>query len=378
MKRAHLRAVAMLVAAALAAFTLPVRADDNPPMLKLGARAPDFKLPGVDGKTHALADFADAPILVVLFTCNHCPTAQAYEDRIMAIVNDYKAKGVAVVAISPNDPRSVRLDELGYTDLSDSFEEMKVRAEHKRFNFPYLYDGETTEASRAYGPVATPHAFVFDKGRTLRYEGRIDDSERPSLAKTRELRDAIDALLAGREPKVQKTRVFGCSVKWKGKEKDVERFMAKLAAEPVAVELVDEKALRELRENKTDKVRMVNFWATWCGPCVTEFPDLVEIHRMYRHRNFELVTVAVNFPDEKPEVLEFLKQRQASGKNLLLGSEDKDKLLGTFGEAWRGAVPLTLVIAPGGKVLYSHEGAIDPLEVKRVIVTSLKEDRFGK
>src|SRR5437762_762546 len=166
-------------------------AADQPPMLALGSAAPDFKLPGVDGRTYALKDFEKSPLLVVIFTCNHCPTAQAYEDRIKAIMNDYKDKGVALVAISPNDPKSVRLDELGYTDLSDSFEEMKVRAKDRSYNFPYLYDGDTETASKKYGPVATPHAFVFDQGRKLRYAGRIDDSERPRLARTRDLRDAI-------------------------------------------------------------------------------------------------------------------------------------------------------------------------------------------
>src|SRR5215210_6422148 len=174
-----------------------IAAGDQPPTLPPGAKAPDFKLPGVDGKTYTLADFEKSPVLVVLFTCNHCPTAQAYEERIKSIVNDYKDKGIALVAISPNDPKSVRLDELGYTDLSDSFEEMKVRAKHRQYNFPYLYDGETEEASKKYGPSATPHAFVFDKQRVLRYTGRIDDSERPQLARTRELRDALDAVLAG-------------------------------------------------------------------------------------------------------------------------------------------------------------------------------------
>src|SRR5258707_3311662 len=100
----------------------------NPPMLKIGAKAPDFNLPGVDGKTYSLKDFADAKILVVIFTCNHCPTAQAYEDRIIKLHADFKDKGVALVAISPNDPAAVRLDELGYTEYSDSFEEMKLRA----------------------------------------------------------------------------------------------------------------------------------------------------------------------------------------------------------------------------------------------------------
>src|SRR5215213_5826456 len=124
-------------------------------MLEIGAPAPDFKLPGVDGKTHTLADFKDAKLLVVVFTCNHCPTAQAYEDRIIALANDYKDKSVALVAINPNDAASVRLDELGYTDLSDDLPSMKLRAKERNFPFPYLDDGETQETAKAYGVVAT-------------------------------------------------------------------------------------------------------------------------------------------------------------------------------------------------------------------------------
>ena len=141
--------------------------------LEIGAQAPDFKLKGIDDKIYSLASFKDANILVIVFTCNHCPTAQAYEDRIIKFTNDYKDKGVAVVAIMPNNPAAIRLDELGYTEMSDSFEEMKIRAKDKHFNFPYLYDGDTQATANAYGPVATPHVFIYEKERKLRYEGRI-------------------------------------------------------------------------------------------------------------------------------------------------------------------------------------------------------------
>ena len=169
--------------------------------LPLGASAPDFNLPGVNGRNYSLKNFAKAKVLMVAFICNHCPTAQAYEERLKKLVVDYQGKGVALVAISPNDPKSVRLDELGYTDLSDSFEEMKIRASHKKYNFPYLYDGEHSKDSKVYGPTATPHLFIFDAERKLRYHGRIDDSEREGLVKVHDARNALEALLAGREDK---------------------------------------------------------------------------------------------------------------------------------------------------------------------------------
>ena len=348
----------------------------SPETLPLGAAAPDFKLAGVDGKKYSLKDFKKAAVLVIVFTCNHCPTAQYYEERLKQIVNEYKKKGVALLAINPNDPKSVRLDELGYTDLSDSFAEMKIRAKHKKFNFPYLYVGDTEAVSRAYGPVATPHAFVFDKERKLRYVGRVDDSERPEFVKTSDLRDAIEALLAGREIAVQQTKSFGCSIKWAGKEDAVKKYMDKLAAEPVNVELVDAQGLKALRNNASGKTRLINFWATWCGPCVTEFPDLITINRMYRHRAFELVTVSANYPDEQKEVTAFLRKHQASCRNLLFGETDKYKLIEAFDPKWDGALPYSVLLGPNDEVLYKCQEAIDPLEVKRAIVKALKEDRF--
>src|SRR5262249_52053603 len=158
--------------------------------------APDFALPGVDGRTYGLKDFADAKVLVVLFTCNHCPTAQAYEDRIIKLHADYQDRGVRLVAISPNDPKAVRLDEQGYTDLSDSLDEMKFRAKDKGFKFPYLYDGETQQTSLAYGVLATPHVFIFDADRKLRYNGRIDDADVKPV-KSHEPRRPIDVILRG-------------------------------------------------------------------------------------------------------------------------------------------------------------------------------------
>jgi len=348
-----------------------LKAAETPPILPLGSPAPDFKLPGVDGRTYRLKSFAKAKYLVVIFTCNHCPTAQAYEERIKQLVTDYKSRGVAFVAINPNSPRGVRLDELGYTDVDDTITSMKIRAKQRAFNFPYLDDGPTEKVARQYGPVATPHVFIFDGQRKLRYQGRVDDNERESLVKKRDTRDALDALLAGREPAVTQTKVFGCSTKWEEKAEGNARWMAKVQQEPVAVTAADGAMLKELRANKSGKVLLVNVWATWCGPCVAEFDDLIETNLRFRHRDFELVTVAAQFPDEREKVLAFLKKHRASTRNLLFADGDKYQLMEAFDSGWNGGLPYTLLLGPGGEVLYRQNGEIDFLELRRRIVPAL-------
>jgi peroxiredoxin len=348
-------------------------AESVPSPLPLGSPAVAFSLPGVDGHTYTLDSFKDAKALLIVFTCNHCPTAQYYEQRICQIVADYRDKGLATVAISPNDPKSVRLDELGWTDLGDTFEEMKIRARDHKFNFPYLYDGDSETTSRAYGPAATPHAFLFDSRRVLRYVGAIDDSERVQHAKTHYLRDAIDAVLAGRKPVVEKTKVVGCSVKWSGKAEGVAAYLEKLAAEPVSLSPVGEKDLADLRKNASGKFRLVTFWATWCAPCVAEFDEFVTINRMYRHRDFELVAVSMNRPEEHERALDFLKKKQASFKNLAFESANRDKLINSFDPEWEGGVPHTVLISPAGEVIYQQEGSLDPLAMKRAILRSMNE-----
>jgi len=339
--------------------------------LEIGASAPDFALPGVDDKVHRLSEYDKAKVLVIIFTCNHCPTAQAYEDRIKKLAADYKGKGVVLVAISPNDPKAVRLDELGYTDMSDSLEEMKIRAKDKKFNFPYLYDGDKQEVSKAYGPVTTPHVFIFDAERQLRFVGRIDENERdPNAVKSQDTRNAIEAILAGQPAPVEKTRTMGCSIKWSDKRDSAKQAFEKWAQEPVSVQTAGLDALKPLLKNETDKLRLVNFWATWCGPCVREFPELVEINRMYRGRDFEMVSVNLEGPKLQDKVLSFLKKYEASFTNYIYDG-DVYALMDLVDPKWPGAIPYTVLIKPGGEIFYRHLGAIDALEVKKAIVDYL-------
>ena len=342
---------------------------DEHPTLSIGASAPDFSLKGTDGKIYSLKSFAKSKILMIVFTCNHCPTAQAYETRLKKITADYKAKGVQVVAISPNDAKSVRLDEMGYTDLGDSFADMQNRAKIAGFNFPYLYDGDTEITSKKYGPIATPHVFIFDEKRILRYSGRVDDVEKPTgTPKNFDTRNALDNLLAGQKVAVEKTKVFGCSVKWAEKEELTNKEKEGWAKEPVSLESIDDEGLKSLLKNDTKKLRLINIWATWCGPCVAEIPDFLNINRMYRNRDFEFITISADKPDKKEKALVTLKRLQASSKNYIYNSEDIYKLIELVDPKWQGALPYTILVEPNGKIVYQKQGAINPLKMKTLIV----------
>src|SRR5437588_412206 len=239
---------------AFVVLALSAWAQEPHPILALGSPAPNFELPGVDGATHKLADYSSDAVLVVVFTCNHCPIAQMYEHRITQLAADYKDRGVAVVAIQPNDPTAIRIDELDSSDISDSLEEMKIRTQYKHLTYPYLYDGETQSATSAYGPQATPHAFVFDRDRRLRYEGRVDNSYRSELVTTHEVRDAIDALLAHREVAIKHNGVCGSSTKWNVKHAAQIEALRKIESQPSAVEMGSSADLKNLRGSPDKKM----------------------------------------------------------------------------------------------------------------------------
>jgi peroxiredoxin len=355
-------------------FLLPAAAAVADPQglktLPIGSAAPDFHLPGVDDKTYTLSDFASAKVLVVIFTCNHCPTAQAYEGRVARLQADYRDKGVAVVAISPNNAAAVRLDELGYTDLGDSFEDMKIRAKDHNYTYPYLYDGETQTTARAYGVLATPQVYIFDTERKLRYVGRFDDAETKAV-KSHDAKNAVDAVLAGKPVPVATTRVFGCSTKWIDKQVDAQKSLAKWDGEPVGLESIDLAGVAKLAKNDTKKILLVNLWATWCGPCVAELPELVTMNRMYRGRNFQFVTISMDDLSKREDASKVLKENHVAASNFILKADDRDKFAEALDQEWPGPVPYTLLITPGGKIIYRKAGAIDPLEVKRAIVAYL-------
>ena len=196
MRRFHTRWLAVAAVAALIVTTSSFAGKYNR-VLKIGQKAPPWTgLIGVDGKQHSLSDLDKAKAVAVVFTCNSCPVAVAYQDRLIQLTKDFKKIGVEVVAINVN------------TNRHDAIDAMKVRAREKKFNFPYLYD-PTQKIARQYGATVTPHVFLLDKERKVFYMGAIDDNQNPSKVKHKRLRNAVGFLLSGPE-----TKQFGCTIKY--------------------------------------------------------------------------------------------------------------------------------------------------------------------
>ncbi|HSJ04134.1 MAG TPA: redoxin domain-containing protein [Verrucomicrobium sp.] len=353
--------------------------------LAIGAAAPDFSLPGIDDKKHTLADYRDAKVLMVAFISNHCPDSQAAEGRIKKLVAELKGQSFALVAINPNNPASLRLDELGYSKYNDSFDEMKLHAKEQGFDFSYLYDGETQAAAKAYGCLATPHIFIFDAERKLRYKGAFDDSRfgDPATVKSEDARNATLALLAGKLVDVETSKVHGCSTKWLTKKAAAAEDDQKWAKMPVDLETIDAAGVAALRKNGTKKVRLFNVWATWCISCVEEFPEITKTAHKFGLRDFELVTISLDQPEEKAKVKEFLESQgaaipakikstlKAEGRttnSYIFTGGSHEELVKALDPQWEGPTPFTVLVAPNGDVIWRHTGEVDGEEMRGKIL----------
>jgi peroxiredoxin len=372
----------------LAVVTLSAQAEEGVADLPIGAPAPDFALPGIDGKTHKLSEYKDGKVLVIFFTSNHCPTSHGAEARLKKFLADERPKGLTFVAINPNHPDGLSLDELGYSKYNDSFEEMKRYAADCAFDFPYLYDGDTQAVAKAYGCLATPHVFVFDADRKLRYKGRFDDSRfaDESTVKSPDTRNAVDALFAGKPVPVEITQPHGCSTKWKSKQTGIAAQKQKWDKTPVDVEPIDAAAVAALRKNGTNKLRLINVWATWCAPCVAEFPELVTTARKFDMRDFEFISISADDPKDTASVKAFLEKRGAGLSDRLKKSvkdegrktnsyvytgASTDDLMKAVDPQWPGGIPHTVLVAANGEILWRHNGAVNGDELRAKVLEHL-------
>jgi peroxiredoxin len=378
----------VLSAALLLACIPTLHAEEGVADLPIGAPAPDFALPGIDGKTHKLSEYNDGKLLMIFFTSNHCPTSHGVEARLKKFLADFRGKGLTFVAINPNHPDGLSIDELGYSKYNDSFEDMSKYAADCGFDFPYLYDGETQSVARAYGCLATPHVFLFDGARKLRYKGRFDDSRfaDESTVKSPDARNAVQALLEGKPVPVEVTQPHGCSTKWRSKQSGIAKQKEKWDRTPVDVAPIDAAGIAALRKNGTKKLRLINVWATWCAPCVAEFPELVTTARKFGLREFELISISADDPKDTPAVKNFLEKQGAGLSDRLKASvkaegrstnsyvftgANPDDLMKSVDPKWPGGIPHTVLVAENGEIIWRHNGAVDGEELRSKILEKL-------
>ena len=358
--------------------------------LSIGDSAPEFTLPGTDGKEYKLSDFSESDVLMIYFTGTHCPTSHGIESRLQKLVSDMKDKSFKVVAINPNHNDGLTPDEFSYSRYTESFESSKQYAEDLGWEFPFLYDGEKQIVARQYGVLATPHIFIFDKDRKLQYQGRFDDSryKDPSTVTKPDARNAVEAMLEGKPVSVAVTKPFGCSTKWREKKESVMADEKRWAETKATIEEIDSAGIKALRSNGTNKVRLFNVWSTDCVPCVKELPDVAKILRRYSRRDLEVITISLDDPSNKARAEEVLgkkgvviggkigaslKKQGRKTNNYLFNEASIDALTGALDEKWSGATPYTVMVNTEGEVIYRHEGIFDVKELDAAVLAELTE-----
>ncbi len=320
--------------------SIGVQAHNN---LAVGAAAPEFELKDLSGKPHALKSYR-GKTAVVTFISARCPISKMYQDRIRAVADEYAKQGVAFLAINAN------ADEL--------IAEVRAHAEQNKLNFTILKDDGNVVAD-AYAAERTPTVYVVDKDGVLRYQGRIDNSQNERLVKRNDLREALNELLAGKAVSVAETKAMGCVIK-RVAQKPTARAVTRVVAPDPTVALLKPAAFPDLVKQSAGKVLIVNFWATWCGPCVAEFPEFVKLDQSYRDKGVRFVHISADdSTDLKTKVIPFLKEQKAQSDQFLQDTDDPQEMIDAVLKDWSGALPATFVYDKTGKLIFHRLGIID-------------------
>ena len=318
-----------------------------PALVAIGQRAPDFMLADLGGKTHTLKDYLGKTV-VVTFISARCPISNAYKDRIRAVADEYSKRDVAFIGVNSN--------------ADESLEEMRAYAAKNKLDFTILKDKGNVVAD-AYGAERTPKVYVIDGDGVMRYQGRIDNSQNPSMVKRNDLREALNEMLAGKPVSVAETRALGCMIK---RVQDAKAAPAKVPAKTTAAQAEPKVGtlkpadFNKFKDSARGKVLVLNFWATWCGPCVAEFPELVALDAKYRDKGVKLVGITADDPDDvQPKVIPFIKKQKVKFDIVLQDTEDPQEMFDKINKDWPGVLPATFVYDKQGNLAYSRFGIID-------------------
>ena len=327
--------------------------------LTIGQPAPDFALKDTTGKTHSLKAYRGQTV-VIGFVGTKCPIANAYITRMNGIAATYKAKNVVFLGINSNVNEPLKL--------------VKEHAAKAKYVFSILKDDSNVVAD-AYGAMVTPEMYIVDGAGVLRYHGRVDNASDERRVERHDLRVALDEMLAGNPISKPDLKAFGCVIK-RANEKVMTMQQKPAAPAPAAaspIALLKPADFNKLRTDSQGKVLLINFWATWCAPCIAEFPEFVMIDKNYRAKGVRMVAIST---DEKSDiesaVIPFLKKQKAEFESFVSDSDDPQELIDVVDKNWSGALPATFVFDKKGKLVFTKYGIIDREELLKTLDNALK------
>jgi peroxiredoxin len=343
------------------AFTITLKAQSNKNAITavaVGRTAPDFTLKDVNGQSYSLNNFRGR-ITVVAFISTQCPISNEYNERMRSIAQDYGTEKVAFLGINSN--------------FTESRAEIKAHAGKNNLIFPILKD-ESNKVADAFGAQRTPEIFVIDAEGTVRYHGRIDDSRDLRRVKRQDLREALNELRAGKTPTLSEGKAFGCLIKRVQNKKEVKASEIKAKNFEPKIGRIKPADYNKYKDTAKGKVLVVNFWATYCGPCVVEFPEFVMIDQKYRDKGVKIVAISADeIADIKPKVIPFIKEQNARFEVLVQETDDPQEMIDVVDKNWQGVLPATYVYDKQGNKILTRYGIIDREQLVGAIEKALKQ-----
>jgi peroxiredoxin len=352
------RIYTLLIAGAALLITLNAQTTTNASSaLAVGKPAPDFTLPDLKGQNHTLKDYRGR-IVALGFISTNCPISNDYNTRMRAIAEDYDKQNVVFLGINSN-----------YNEPPPA---IKAHAAKNNLTFPILKD-EGNKIADAYGAQRTPEIFLIDTEGVLRYHGRIDNSREVRRVNRQDLRTALNELIEGKAVSVSEGKAFGCPIKRsQGAQKIKAAGTRTKVAEP-KVAMLKPADFNKYKAAAKGKVLVVNFWATWCGPCVAEFPELVALDAKYRDKGVRMAGISVDdVADIKSKVVPFIKEQKAAFDILVQDSSDPEEIINLIDKNWQGTLPTTFVFDKEGAIAYTVYGILDRELLVEAIEKALK------
>ena len=335
---------------------------------------PPFSLRATNGEIYSESDFKDKKVLGIVFLSNHCKVSQLFQNHLIDLTRKY-SKDVVIIAVSPNYEQSILPDELAYSDLGDSFEDMVKRANRMKYNFPFLHDGDDQNLTKEIGAKITPTIYLYNQNRELFYSGRIGNIDSPDNMETSEVNQAISNLLIGKKESLKRTKVFGTAIKTKDHLLVAEQVRQRYADEKVRVSQADARKLNFYLTHNTRKPKLFYVWQTNDGKPRDNLIKLSFLYKIFRKRGLKLITVCIAKKDEKDKIVEYLENSQLSSTNFIVYGHNISTLASIIPDEVEKVTPYFRLLSSKGKKLVGSQGEISSDLLRYEIVKALDDSK---